>query len=185
MGQSARTYLERNVEQIKSSDREGLIKHALLALRECLPSESSLTQQNTTMTLSDRTKLSPSMTTTRCKATLHSWMTTARPARPWMTPVPRASKVRWAWLPVHTASCRPHMGDVADNLLSQLVGHVLVLSLQPDRIARKGIQCHMRASRFVFYIFVCACLRVLLLQGLGTDICWCSLGGGKSIHLSK
>eukprot|EP00045_Choanoeca_perplexa_P004040 m.35058 g.35058 ORF g.35058 m.35058 type:complete len:252 (-) comp12365_c0_seq1:57-812(-) len=47
--QSAKTYLERNVEEIANSERDALIKHALLALRECLPSEVTLTSANTTV----------------------------------------------------------------------------------------------------------------------------------------
>eukprot|EP00730_Choanoeca_flexa_P018005 TRINITY_DN8727_c0_g1_i1.p1 TRINITY_DN8727_c0_g1~~TRINITY_DN8727_c0_g1_i1.p1 ORF type:complete len:252 (+),score=66.48 TRINITY_DN8727_c0_g1_i1:125-880(+) len=47
--QSARTYLERNVDAIANSERDELIKHALLALRECLPSEVTLTSANTTV----------------------------------------------------------------------------------------------------------------------------------------
>eukprot|EP00056_Hartaetosiga_gracilis_P016263 m.4504 g.4504 ORF g.4504 m.4504 type:complete len:240 (-) comp3906_c0_seq1:72-791(-) len=45
--QSARTYLERNMQEIADSDRDGLIRHALLALRECVPSDSELNHENT------------------------------------------------------------------------------------------------------------------------------------------
>ncbi|XP_064397480.1 proteasome subunit alpha type-1-like [Halichondria panicea] len=44
--QSARTYLEKHLDEFKDSSRDDLIKHALLALRDCLPSESELTEKN-------------------------------------------------------------------------------------------------------------------------------------------
>lgn len=47
--QSARTYLERNIDAFASCDKESLIRHALLALRECLPTDASLTADNTTV----------------------------------------------------------------------------------------------------------------------------------------
>ncbi|EGD83479.1 proteasome subunit alpha type-1 [Salpingoeca rosetta] len=49
--QSARTYLERQMTAIADSDRAGLIRHALLALRECLPSEAELTSENVTVAI--------------------------------------------------------------------------------------------------------------------------------------
>ena len=49
--QSARTYLERNLDAFASSTREELVKHALLALRECLPTDASLTAANTTVAI--------------------------------------------------------------------------------------------------------------------------------------
>jgi 20S proteasome subunit alpha 6 len=49
--QSARTYLERNLDAYLNCSREELVRHALLALRECLPSDSSLTSANTTVAI--------------------------------------------------------------------------------------------------------------------------------------
>lgn len=50
--QSAKTYLERNMDAISSSaDTAELVKHALRALRECLPSDSELTAKNTTVSI--------------------------------------------------------------------------------------------------------------------------------------
>lgn len=42
--QSARTYLERNMDEILGSDLDALVQHALRALRECVPPEVTLTQ---------------------------------------------------------------------------------------------------------------------------------------------
>lgn len=44
--QSARTYLEKHLDTFASSNVDQLVKHALLALRECLPNDTSLTMQN-------------------------------------------------------------------------------------------------------------------------------------------
>lgn len=44
--QSARTYLERNMDAVYASDLAGLCQHALRALRECLPNEVELTERN-------------------------------------------------------------------------------------------------------------------------------------------
>jgi 20S proteasome subunit alpha 6 len=45
--QSAKTYLERNLDAILASGSvEELVRHALLALRDCLPSETELTAAN-------------------------------------------------------------------------------------------------------------------------------------------
>jgi len=44
--QSARTYLEKNLDKFADSSREELIVHGLRALRECLPSEQELTIKN-------------------------------------------------------------------------------------------------------------------------------------------
>lgn len=49
--QSARTYLERNLEAFADSDKTALARHALLALRECLPTDASLTAENTTVAI--------------------------------------------------------------------------------------------------------------------------------------
>lgn len=49
--QSARTYLERQLTAIEESDRAGLVRHALLALRECLPSDGELTAENVTISI--------------------------------------------------------------------------------------------------------------------------------------
>ncbi|KAK4319837.1 hypothetical protein Pmani_009255 [Petrolisthes manimaculis] len=44
--QSARTYLERHLEEFSSSTREELIRHALRALRDTLPNDVELTNKN-------------------------------------------------------------------------------------------------------------------------------------------
>ncbi len=44
--QMARTYLERNLEQFAESNRDGLIKHALRALKESLSQDKELTVEN-------------------------------------------------------------------------------------------------------------------------------------------
>eukprot|EP00054_Salpingoeca_dolichothecata_P009312 m.52552 g.52552 ORF g.52552 m.52552 type:complete len:251 (+) comp18290_c1_seq1:47-799(+) len=49
--QSARTYVEKNLDEIATSDREGLIRHGLLALRECLPHETELDSDNCTVAI--------------------------------------------------------------------------------------------------------------------------------------
>merc|ERR1719197_2038064 len=47
--QSARTYLEKVLKEIETCDRNQLIKHGLLALRETLPADQELTAQNVTV----------------------------------------------------------------------------------------------------------------------------------------
>uniref|UniRef100_A0A915EJ83 Proteasome subunit alpha type n=1 Tax=Ditylenchus dipsaci TaxID=166011 RepID=A0A915EJ83_9BILA len=47
--QSARTYLERHLDEFANASLEELIKHALIALRDTLPAEEKLTQQNTSV----------------------------------------------------------------------------------------------------------------------------------------
>lgn len=47
--QSARTYLERNLEQFQECDAEGLIMHGLKALRETLQQDKDLTVDNTSI----------------------------------------------------------------------------------------------------------------------------------------
>ena len=42
----ARTYLERNLEQFADADREALVKHGLLALKESLAQDKELTVEN-------------------------------------------------------------------------------------------------------------------------------------------
>jgi len=47
--QSARTYLEKNLKQFAESDLQELVKHALLALRDTLPGEVTLSSKNTSV----------------------------------------------------------------------------------------------------------------------------------------
>jgi len=49
--QSARTYLERNLDQFGACSSDELIAHGLQALRECLPKEQSLKSANCTVAL--------------------------------------------------------------------------------------------------------------------------------------
>ncbi|CAD5234949.1 unnamed protein product [Bursaphelenchus xylophilus] len=49
--QSARTYLEKNLERFKESNIDQLIEHALLALRDTLPNEDTLTKKNTSIAI--------------------------------------------------------------------------------------------------------------------------------------
>jgi 20S proteasome subunit alpha 6 len=49
--QSGRTYLERHMDEISQSSREELIKHGLMALRECLPGDKELTAANTSIAI--------------------------------------------------------------------------------------------------------------------------------------
>ncbi|KAH9387677.1 PREDICTED: proteasome subunit alpha type-1-like [Rhagoletis zephyria] len=44
--QSARTYLEKHLDTFLACGRDELVKHGLLALRECLPNDTQLTSQN-------------------------------------------------------------------------------------------------------------------------------------------
>ncbi|KJH47189.1 putative multicatalytic endopeptidase [Dictyocaulus viviparus] len=49
--QSARTYLERNLDKFRNATADELIEHALLALRDTLPAEENLTSQNTSIAI--------------------------------------------------------------------------------------------------------------------------------------
>lgn len=49
--QSARTYLEKNLESFKNASIDQLIDHALQALRDTLPAEDKLTKKNTTIAI--------------------------------------------------------------------------------------------------------------------------------------
>ncbi|VIO89840.1 Proteasome subunit alpha type 1, putative [Brugia malayi] len=49
--QSARTYLERNLDQFPTANVEQLVEYALLALRDTLPAEDSLSKKNTTIAI--------------------------------------------------------------------------------------------------------------------------------------
>jgi len=54
--QSARTYLERNLEKFKESSYEEIIAHGLRALRECLPNEQELNTKNCTISVVGKDK---------------------------------------------------------------------------------------------------------------------------------
>ncbi|KRX98275.1 Proteasome subunit alpha type-1, partial [Trichinella pseudospiralis] len=47
--QSARTYLEKHLSEIANTNLDSLIEHALIALRETLPNELSLSKKNTSL----------------------------------------------------------------------------------------------------------------------------------------
>lgn len=47
--QSARTYLEKNIDAFPECDRAKLIRHSLLALRECLPNDVELSTKNVSL----------------------------------------------------------------------------------------------------------------------------------------
>jgi len=49
--QSARTYLEKHMQEFAACDEKALVKHALLALRDTLPNDMSLTTKNTSVSL--------------------------------------------------------------------------------------------------------------------------------------
>lgn len=49
--QSARTYLDKNIESFAKCDRQQLIKHSLLALRECLPNDVELSTRNVSLAI--------------------------------------------------------------------------------------------------------------------------------------
>jgi 20S proteasome subunit alpha 6 len=49
--QSARTYLERNIDAIATASKADLVHHALLALRETCPADVKLTAQNTSVAI--------------------------------------------------------------------------------------------------------------------------------------
>jgi 20S proteasome subunit alpha 6 len=44
--QSARTYLEKHLDEFKTVNLNELVKHGLLALRECLPNDMELSNKN-------------------------------------------------------------------------------------------------------------------------------------------
>ncbi|XP_002156031.2 proteasome subunit alpha type-1 isoform X1 [Hydra vulgaris] len=54
--QSARTYLERNLEKFPESTYEEIIVHGLQALRECLPNEQELNNKNCTVAIVGKDK---------------------------------------------------------------------------------------------------------------------------------
>jgi len=54
--QSARTYLERNLDKFGESSYEEIISHGLRALRECLPNEQELTTKNCTIAVVGKDK---------------------------------------------------------------------------------------------------------------------------------
>mmetsp|Transcript_5853 Transcript_5853/g.14882 ORF Transcript_5853/g.14882 Transcript_5853/m.14882 type:complete len:264 (-) Transcript_5853:88-879(-) len=49
--QSARTYLERNLDKFPESSVEQLVQHSLRALRDCLPAEVELNDKNTCLSI--------------------------------------------------------------------------------------------------------------------------------------
>lgn len=49
--QSARTYLEKNIDTFLDCDRNQLIRHSLLALRECLPNDVELSTKNVSLAI--------------------------------------------------------------------------------------------------------------------------------------
>lgn len=49
--QSARTYLEKNIESFPDCDKNQLIRHSLLALRECLPNDVELSTKNVSLAI--------------------------------------------------------------------------------------------------------------------------------------
>ena len=49
--QSARTYLEKNIDTLPDCDRSQLVRHALLALRECLPNDVELSTKNVSLAI--------------------------------------------------------------------------------------------------------------------------------------
>lgn len=49
--QSARTYLEKNIDSFPDCDRNQLIRHSLLALRECLPNDVELSTKNVSLAI--------------------------------------------------------------------------------------------------------------------------------------
>lgn len=49
--QSARTYLEKNIDTFLDCDKNQLIKHSLLALRECLPNDVELSKKNVSLAI--------------------------------------------------------------------------------------------------------------------------------------
>jgi len=49
--QSARTYLERHLDSFPACDVDALVRHALRALRDCLPGEAELSQKNVCLSI--------------------------------------------------------------------------------------------------------------------------------------
>ena len=49
--QSARTYLEKHLNEFKTATLDQLIEHALLALRDTLPAEDNLSKKNTSISI--------------------------------------------------------------------------------------------------------------------------------------
>lgn len=49
--QSARTYLEKNIDTFPNCSRDQLIRHSLLALRECLPNDVELSTKNVSLAI--------------------------------------------------------------------------------------------------------------------------------------
>jgi len=49
--QSARTYLEKNLDKFAESNLDELVKHGLLALRECLPNDLELSNKNVSLAI--------------------------------------------------------------------------------------------------------------------------------------
>lgn len=49
--QSARTYLEKHIDSFPDCDRDQIIKHSLLALRECLPNDVELSTKNVSLAI--------------------------------------------------------------------------------------------------------------------------------------
>ena len=54
--QSARTYLEKNLTAFAESDLTSLVRHGLLALRECLPNDLELSTKNVSIAIVGREK---------------------------------------------------------------------------------------------------------------------------------
>jgi len=52
--QSARTYMEKNLDDFQDASLEKLVEHALLALRDTLPAEENLTEDNTSIAVVGR-----------------------------------------------------------------------------------------------------------------------------------
>lgn len=55
--QSARTYLEKNLDKFSDTTLDELAKHGLLALRECLPNDTQLTAQNVSIGIVGKDRL--------------------------------------------------------------------------------------------------------------------------------
>lgn len=54
--QSARTYLEKHLDEFKSCDLDELVKHGLRALRDCLPNEVELSTKNVSIAIVGKDK---------------------------------------------------------------------------------------------------------------------------------
>lgn len=59
--QSARTYLEKHLDEFKTASLDKLIEHALLALRDTLPAEDNLSKKNTTIAVVGKDTIFKSM----------------------------------------------------------------------------------------------------------------------------